>query len=454
MSLKLHFLGGAGTVTGSKFLVDSERSRVLIDCGLFQGIKSLRLRNRMPFPIPADDIDAIVLTHAHIDHSGYLPVLVRDGFRGKIYATEPTRDLAAILLPDSGYLQEEDARYANEKHFSRHHPALPLYTEADAERAAAKIAVVPRGDALQVGDFTIRLARAGHILGASTVELEHNGRRILFSGDIGRYDDLLMQPPEEPDRPDYVVMESTYGDRRHPPDDPIEAFRRLALPVLERRGVLLIPSFAVGRAQLMLYVIHRLLASGALPDVPVYVNSPMARDVTRVFEQHTDEHRLSPAECASVCRTARFVASVEESKELNRRHGPMIIISASGMLTGGRILHHVARFGPDPRNAILLPGFQAAGTRGQALLHGADDLKIHGRRVDIRAQVVHLDVFSAHADRVGLLHWLGACRERPRGVFLVHGEPVAADALRQRIEDSLGLSVRVPDLGDTVELGH
>jgi len=450
--MRIHFLGGAGTVTGSKFLVETNKTRLLVDCGLFQGLKALRLRNRMTFPFPAADVDAIVLTHAHIDHSGYLPVLVRDGFRGPIYATEATRDLTSILLPDSGYLQEEDARYANEKQFSRHHPALPLYTEEDAVRAAAKVRGVERHKPIQVGDLEVTLQRAGHILGASTVTLRHGDKTILFSGDLGRNDDLLMQPPEEPEAPDFVVMESTYGNRRHSQLDPLAEMAEVVSRVVARRGVVLIPSFAVGRAQLMLYCLHRLMAEGRVPQVPVYINSPMATDVTRIFEQYHEEHRLDATQCAEVCASARFVGSVKESMELNRRSGPMVIISASGMLTGGRILHHVKRFGPDQRNAILLPGFQAAGTRGQALLQGADDLKIHGRRVPIHAEVVHLDSFSAHADRDDLLGWVGACRQTPKRVFLVHGEPAAADALRQRIEEKLSYAVTVPDLGATVEL--
>lgn len=450
--MKVHFLGGAGTVTGSKFLVETRTTRVLVDCGLFQGLKALRLRNRKPLPIRSSDIDAIVLTHAHIDHSGYLPVVVRDGFTGPIYATAATRDLAAILLPDSGHLQEEDARYANEKRFSKHHPALPLYTEEDGHIAAARIKAIDRGIDVEVGDLRLHLRRAGHILGASMVSISHRGRTVLFSGDLGRSDDLLMWPPDAPEAPDFVVMESTYGDRRHPEGDPIAAIAPAVRGVIERGGVLLIPSFAVGRAQMMLYCMHRLFESGAVPRVPVYVNSPMATDVTRLFRAYHEEHRLDEAQCATVCGGARFIASVEESKQLNREKGPMVIISASGMLTGGRILHHMKEFAPDPRNAILLPGFQAAGTRGEALQRGADEIKIHGNYVPIRAEVLHLDAFSAHADRDDLVAWVGSCTKPPEEVFLVHGEPVSTDALRQRIESKLGYDVTIPELGDVVDL--
>ncbi len=450
--MKIHFLGGAGTVTGSKFLVETRRARLLVDCGLFQGLKALRLRNRQPLPLQPSDLDAIVLTHAHIDHSGYLPVVVRDGFRGPIYATAPTRDLVRILLPDSGHLQEEDARYANKKKFSKHHPALPLYTEADAEHAAGRVQAIDRGAAIEIGDLTVRLGRAGHILGASTVVVESRGRTVVFSGDLGRADDLLMHPPEAPPPADVVIMESTYGDRRHPEGDPIEMIRPLVARVVERGGVLLVPSFAVGRAQMMLYCIHRLFEQGAVERVPVYVNSPMATDVTRLFRHHHAEHKLDAEQSAAVCADATFVGSVEESKELNRQRGPMIIISASGMLTGGRILHHLKEFGPDPKNAILLPGFQAAGTRGEALARGVDEIKVHGRYVPIRAEVQQLHAFSAHADRDGLLQWLAGSGREPEEVVLVHGEPAAADALRQRIEERFGCEVTIPALGDTMHV--
>lgn len=450
--MKITFLGGAGTVTGSKYLVETEQTRLLVDCGLFQGLKTLRLRNWKPLPFDVAQLDGIVISHAHIDHSGYLPVLLRNGIRGPVYSTQSTADLIQILLPDSGHLQEEDARYANDKHYSKHAPALPLYTEEEAVKAAAKVRGVPYGETRTIGDLEIRFAPAGHILGAATVEVRHQDRRVLFSGDLGRYDDLLMYPPTEPEAPDVVVMESTYGDRLHAESDPIEALGALVERVVARKGVLLIPSFAVGRAQLMLYCLHQLFRSGRIEPIPVFVNSPMATDVTKLYRDHCGEHRLSEEECSAVCAGARFVATVGESKDLNHRDGPMIIISASGMMTGGRILHHVKQFGPDERNAIALPGFQAAGTRGEALLHGAKELKIHGRYVPIRAEVVQLDTLSAHADRDDLLRWLGAAQRPPRQVYLVHGEPSAADTLRRHIAESLKLDVSVAELGDTVDV--
>ncbi len=450
--MKITFLGGAGTVTGSKFLVEANGQQLLVDCGLFQGLKALRLRNWHSLPVDVGRLVGIVLSHAHIDHSGYLPVLLRGAFAGPIFATPATADLLRILLPDSGHLQEEDARYANEKHFSKHEPALPLYTEAEAVQAAARVKPLPYGNWQRIGDFEVRLQPAGHILGAATVEVRHGGCCVLFSGDLGRYDDLLMRPPTEPDAPDVVVMESTYGDRMHGDGDPVQALGDVVERVVRRQGIVLIPSFAVGRAQMMLYCLHRLFELGRIESVPVFVNSPMASDVTQLYRLYTEEHRMDPAECAFVCGSARFIASVKESKELNRREGPMVIISASGMLTGGRILHHLKQFAGDERNAIVLPGFQAAGTRGDALLRGARELKIHGRYVPIRAEVVHLDEFSAHADRDDLLRWLGAARRAPRQVYLVHGEPSSADALRRNISERLRLAAEVAELGETVEV--
>lgn len=450
--MKITFFGAAGTVTGSKFLVATARTRILVDCGLFQGLKTLRLRNWQRLPITPADLDAIVLTHAHLDHSGYLPVIVRDGFRGPIYCTEPTRSLANILLPDSGYLQEEDARYANRKGFSKHRPARPLYTELEARSVAPIFEEVPFAHDMAVGDLTVRLVPAGHILGASSVVVSDGRRTLLVSGDLGRPDDLLMKPPAAPEKPDWVVMESTYGDRCHPAGDPLSLIGAIVKRTVERRGVLLIPAFAVGRAQTLLYCLYELFARGEVERVPVYLNSPMATDVTEVYRRHADDLRLTEEECTAACRTATLVKSVEESKALNGKPGPMIIISASGMLTGGRVLHHLEAFGSDPRNTILLVGFQAPGTRGEALASGARSLKIHGQHVSIKAEVVQLDTFSAHADQDDLLSWLGQCRREPRGVILVHGEPTAADRLRAQIEERLGYPTTVAEHGTTLAL--
>lgn len=453
MTMKINFLGAAGTVTGSKYLVTAGKHKILLDCGLFQGYKQLRLRNRTPLPVDAKAIDAVVLTHAHLDHSGYLPLLVKNGFKGPVYCTEATRDLCAILLPDSGFLQEEDAAYANRRGFSKHKPALPLYTVEDAKRSLQQIKTVHFERDFELGsDLNIRFLTAGHILGAAHVMLHHEGTSVLFSGDIGRSNDLLMKPPAEVSKADYVVVESTYGNKRHDPADPGELLASIFKRTFARGGTVIIPAFAVGRAQLLMYHIHLLKAAGTLPNVPVYLNSPMAVNVTQLFHHHRGEHRLSPEECDAMCGAAEYVNSVEDSKALNARRGPMIIISASGMATGGRILHHLKAFAPDRRNTILLAGFQAGGTRGAALLDGAESIKIHGEHVPVRSEVANVTNISAHADYAETLDWLGHLKAPPRRVFITHGEPSAADALRQRIEERFGWNVQVPEDREQVEL--
>lgn len=451
--MKLTFLGAAGTVTGSKYLLESKKTRILIDCGLYQGVKSRRNRNWKALDFDPKSIDAVLLTHAHIDHSGMLPALARDGFRGPIFTSPPTKALSQILLPDAAYIQEEDAAYANKKGFSKHKPALPLYTRADADACLRLFRSVDFERVHTVGDFSFRMQNAGHILGAASVEVSSpTGKSVLFSGDLGRDDDLLMCPPEPPASPDFVVLESTYGDRIHSRADPLETLSGILRDTLRRRGILLIPSFAVGRTQTLLYCFHEIFRRHLAPRVPVYVNSPMATSVTDLFRRSTEHHRLPTAKCEDVCREALFTRSVAESRELDRRTEPMIIISASGMATGGRILHHLKTLGPDRRNTILLPGFQAPGTRGDAIAAGAESVKLHGIRVPIRAQVRQLDMFSAHADQPALLDWLSRAKRPPRKVFVTHGEAVPADTLRQLIGERLGLSAVVPDLHDSVDL--
>jgi metallo-beta-lactamase family protein len=450
--MRIDFLGAAGTVTGSKYLVQGGRTRVLVDCGLYQGVKQLRLRNWAGLPVDPASIDAVLLTHAHLDHSGYLPALVRDGFEGPVLCSEPTRALCEILLPDAAHLQEEDAGYANLKGFSKHHPALPLYGVSDAEAALARFSAVAFDGWQQVGDLRFRLQRAGHILGAASIALEHAGRSVLFSGDLGRVDDLLMRPPAPPGAPEWIVVESTYGDRLHPALDPFETLATILARTVARGGVLLIPSFAVGRAQTLLYCLHEVFRRGLSERVPVFVNSPMATDATRLFRGLTDFHRLDAATAGAVCEGAHYIRSVEESRELASRKDPAVIISASGMASGGRVLHHLRALAPDPRNTLLFPGFQAPGTRGDAIVRGVESVKIHGRLVPVRAEVIQLDIFSAHADQAGLLAWLGGCERPPRRVFVTHGELVPADTLRCRIQDELGFRASVPEYRESVEL--
>jgi metallo-beta-lactamase family protein len=451
--VQLTFLGGAGTVTGSKTLVSAGERNVLVDCGLFQGLKQLRLKNREPLPVDPASIEAVILTHAHIDHSGYLPLLARDGFRGKVYCSQATRDLCAILLPDSGHLQEEEAEYANRAGFSKHKPALPLYTQQDAERCLPLFTPVAFGADVGIGTgMILRFRPAGHILGAAIVELQVAGRRLVFSGDLGRPRDPVMRAPEAIRHADYLVVESTYGDRRHDPADPRIRLGEIISRTAARGGVVIVPTFAVGRAQELMYYIHALKTAHAIPDIPVYLNSPMAVDATRIFREHAAEHRLSPAQCDAVFRGIRVVNSVEESIRLNTMSGPMIILAASGMATGGRVVHHLKAFAPNPANTILFAGFQAAGTRGAAMLAGAQSVKIHGQYVPVRAEVEILSNLSAHADCEEIMAWLDHFDAPPIQTFVTHGEPVSADAMRHRIEERKHWRCKVPDYREQVEL--
>jgi metallo-beta-lactamase family protein len=457
--MRVTFLGAAGAVTGSKYLLQLGARRVLIDCGLFQGVKRLRERNWQPLPFEPHSLDAVLLTHAHIDHSGFLPVLVREGYRGPVYCTEATRRLLALVLPDAARLQEEEAEFANRHGFSKHSPARPLYTEEDARAALERLRPValPSDIAVCPG-VAASYSRAGHLLGAASIRIEAHGEggsgSILFSGDLGRARDPLMRAPDPPPAADRVVIESTYGDRLH---SNLDAETELAAPLdrtLARGGVVVVPTFAIGRAQLLLHLIARLRARGAIPEVPVYLNSPMAEDATPLYQDFPDEHRLSATELAAMSRVAHFVNSVEESKTLNTRRGPMIILSASGMATGGRVLHHLAAFAPDARNLVLFTGFQAAGTRGAALLGGADTIKIHGQWVPVRAEVMQLRGTSSHADYRELIAWLAGAPRTPQRVFVTHGEPAAADALRQHLRRELEVEVTVPEQGESFSWGE
>ncbi len=449
----LTFLGAADTVTGSKFLIETPSSKVLVDCGLFQGYKVLRSRNWNPLPVDPAGIDAVVLTHAHLDHSGYLPLLVKNGFAGKVICTRGTRALCGLLLPDSGYLHEADARYANRRGFSKHSPALPLYTRDDALRSLKSFAPQPIDERVDVTrDCSIRFRYAGHILGAATVDMLVNGTRVVFSGDLGRYGDPLMFDPEPVPEADYLLVESTYGDRLHPDIAPQHELESIIKRTVARGGSVIIPSFAVGRAQALLYHINAIRQRGALPDVPVYLDSPMACSATDLFCQHAVDHRLSAAQCRDAWDDVIYTRDVEHSKRLDTEPGSKIIISASGMVTGGRILHRLKRYAPDHRSTILMAGYQAGGTRGAALLKGAESIKIHGQYIPVRAEVLSLDMLSAHADQHELLRWLSGFKSAPRECFVVHGEAESADRFRLKVTEQFGWKARVPEHRERVAL--
>ena len=451
MSVNISFLGGSGTVTGSKYLVQHDGKRLLIDCGLFQGFKQLRLRNWTPLPVAPNQIDAVLLTHAHLDHSGYLPLLAKEGYAGPVYATSGTRDLCRILLPDSGHIQEEDAAFVNRHGLSKHETALPLYTRQDALDSLHLLKAVEFGICFQpIPLWRATFSAAGHILGASSILLEVAGRRILFSGDLGRPNDLIMMPPASAPSADTVLIESTYGDREHPQEDVLAELAPALKRLAARGGVAVVPVFAVGRAQALLHAIHLLKLQGEIPNsLPVFLDSPMAVHTTHLFEQHQGQHRLSSRESHALTHSATMVNSTEESRALATRHGPMVILSASGMATGGRVLHHLAHYAGNHRNMIILTGYQAPGTRGATLASGAKSVRIHGRDVELNAEVVQLQSASAHADANQLLAWLRTMSQTPDQVYVVHGEPAAADELRKRIKNELGWRAMVPEHGST-----
>ncbi|MGU7780946.1 MBL fold metallo-hydrolase RNA specificity domain-containing protein [Burkholderia sp. PU8-34] len=451
--MKLTFLGATETVTGSKYLVEHGDQRVLVDCGLFQGTKNLRLRNWNPLPVPPDSLDAVVLTHAHLDHSGYLPALARDGYRGPVYCTAATAELCEIMLRDSARLQEEEADFANRHGYSKHHPARPLYTTDDTLRVLRQFTPCAFDERIALGSaLSFRLLPAGHILGAASVVMNWHHKVLAFSGDLGRRHDPIMRPPMPPAHADYVVVESTYGDRLHPESDPENELAALFEKTFSRGGVVVIPCFTVGRAQEILHYIARLTASGRMARMPVYLDSPMASDVTTVYRHHLLEHRLTLSEADALGHAATMTRTVDQSKAISEHRGPMVIIAGSGMATGGRVLHHLSRYAPDARNTIALVGYQAAGTRGAALAAHEPTLKIHGEYVRVRAQVESITTLSAHADYEEILQWLGAMQRPPVRTFVTHGEPAAADALRRRIEERLHGACEVPTYRQTVDL--
>ncbi len=455
------FLGAAGMVSGSRHLLEIGGSRVLVDCGLFQGEKNLRERNWDRFAVPPDTIDAVVLTHGHIDHSGWLPRLVREGFKGPILTSPATADLLGLLLYDSAKCQAEDAAYANRKGYSKHQPALPLYDERDVDRTLRLVKAVARETWFEpAAGIRCRFHDAGHMLGSSFIEVEvataDGQRRLIFSGDVGRYDAPLYHDPLPAPACDYLVCESTYGDRDHPASRPLDELEAVTKESLARGGMMLVASFAIGRCQQLVYLLRTLMAAGRLPEVPVWIDSPMAVEATEVFRRHVAEHDFTEAKMAGVAEAlaspfVRMAKTAAESKAINAHEGPGIVIASSGMMNGGRILHHLAQRLPDPKTTVLVAGFQATGTRGRSLIDGAKFLRIHGRDIPVKAAVRRVDALSGHADRRELGRWL-AGMPGPRKTFLVHGEPPAARGLADFLRETRGWDVEIPSIGTTARL--
>ncbi len=461
---KLQFLGAAGTVTGSKYLVDTGKVRFLVDCGMFQGAKKLRLMNWAPPPVRPSTIGQILVTHAHIDHIGLLPVFVREGFHGPVWSTPATLDLIKISLIDSAHLQEEDARFANKKGFSKHSPALPLYTTQDAERAIRQLRALPYEKEMDLdGSARVRYHDAGHILGSAMLDtqLDLGGKplRVLFSGDLGRYNALILPDPTAIDEVDYLIVESTYGDRKHPPEHIFDEVAGIVNDTAKRGGMLVVPAFAVGRTQTLLYVLRDLKARKMIPDLPIFVDSPMAIHVSELFCKYVgdldeDARAVYKAthEFPTICPNLHYLETKDESQKINDLRYPAVIISASGMATGGRILHHLKQRLPDPRTTVLFIGFQSNGTRGQMLKDGAKEIKIHGEMIPVRAQIRSMESFSGHADSDEILRWLHIFKAAPKQTFIVHGEPESSKALEEEIRRSLGWKTHIPGYLETVNL--
>jgi metallo-beta-lactamase family protein len=484
LAVTLTFLGAARTVTGSKYLLETGRSRVLIDAGLFQGLKELRERNWQELPIAPGDIDAIVLTHAHLDHVGYLPRLVARGYRGRVFCTPGTQDIARIVLPDSGRIQEEDAANANRHGFSRHSPALPLYGEADANRALTLLQPVGYDRPVPVAEgVEVEFINAGHLLGSAYVRMRVDGQTILFGGDLGRYGRPVLPDPTPVAEADYLLVESTYGDRVHDPSDDGARLERIVKETLERGGRLIVPAFAVGRVEELLYWLRKLEEERRIPVLPVFLDSPMAIEALTRYseraqeldpdlrpEQHDGKAPLGPAArgeaetarrqqahrerqlCVFCTERFRTIATAAESKELTSSKTPAIVISSSGMATGGRVLHHLRATLPEPRNTVLFVGYQAAGTRGRSLVDGVQSVKIHGQMVPVHARIEQIESMSAHADSQEILRWLGGFTRAPRRTFVVHGEPPAMDALQASIKAKLGWDTHAPQHRESVTL--
>jgi metallo-beta-lactamase family protein len=444
---QITFIGATGTVTGSKYLLEYKDKKILVDCGLFQGLKDDSIKNKRPLPVLPKKIDAIILTHAHLDHSGYIPCVVKEGFKGHIYATHASYELCKLILPDSGFLQEEDMRFlAKRRGMKKGNIPLPLYTQEDAVKSLKSFKIVRFNDKIKIGDdISFEIVPAGHILGAGIVTINVGDKKIVFSGDLGRTDDEMLHDPTTLSTADYILCESTYGDKVHKDIDTKGELAKIINKTVSRGGNLIVPAFAVGRAQILLYMVYQLKREKIIPKVPVFVDSPMAIKITQMLDDFASEHKLTEKECAEIFRDTKFTSTPDQSKRIFEQKVPSIIISASGMATGGRILHHIAHYAPDNSNTILLVGFQAIGTRGRMLQEGKKELKIYGQTVKINAEVVTLENMSAHADSDELLNWLGAFTKKPNTLFITHGELKASNAFAEKVRDKLKWNAVVPE---------
>ncbi len=451
--IKVHFLGAAGTVTGSKYLIETESKKILIDCGLFQGVKKIRQLNWEYLPIDVEEIDCVLLTHAHMDHTGYLPRLIDIGFHKKIYGTAPTLEIAEIILRDSAKIQEEDAERANKQKFTKHHPAKALYTVADVEKTVTHFKAVETDKIIELGDgISARFTYVGHILGATCIELFINGKTLVFSGDVGRQEDFMMFPPEAPALADVLFIESTYGDRMHAKENIEEHLEKVVNETIASGGTLIIPSFAVERTQTLMYLLWQLKAKKLIPDVMMVMDSPMGANVLKVFQHHLKWQKLSAKECVAMCTCFTYTQDYKESLQIIHNPEPKIIIAGAGMLNGGRVLSYLQEYISKPNTTILMAGYMAEGTRGRQLLRGATEIKIFGRYYEVKARIEEIRGLSGHADQQGLLDWMSHIKNTPQKVFIIHGEAQAADVLRTKIESTLGWDCEIPALWDIVEI--
>lgn len=452
-NIRIQFLGGAETVTGSKILVEYNNKRILIDCGLFQGLKKLRLQNRAPFPIAPASIDAVLLTHAHLDHCGYLPLLVKKGFKGEIHCTPPTRDLTEIILKDSGKIQEEEAERANRYGYTKHHPAKPIYTIKDAEKSMKLFKTHQYREWIILNeDMKFSFRNSGHILGSAMVKLKIAGKTLVFTGDMGRKKPLLLHPRETVKKADVLVIESTYGDRVHPKTTGKEALKIAILDTVKKKGILMIPTFAVERAQELLFLISQLKEENQIPNLPIYLDSPMGVNATKVMLKYHEWHCVNKKVCSTLDTVAQLITNADASRAIVADKAPKIVLAGSGMITGGRILHYLEHHGDDPKNTLLMVGYQAEGTRGRSLIEGAKELKFFGAYHPITAEVRQIHTLSSHADQGEMIAWLKKGKSKPEFLFLNHGESHQLNGLRVKIGDELGMEAKIAEVGKVYEI--